>query len=140
MKPRSILLIILFRLPFCIFLLCLTIVLYDTHIIQGLEISSQFHFKRIKVIIMLFLEIQLLMGKDLPEGINPSYKTFGYGGFFRYTLLFVVIHHVALFLIESLTLFDPLFLAIRIAASVVTTTLLICTIEAFNIGSQKSGD
>ena len=84
--------------------------------------------------------IQLLMGKDLPEGINPSYKTFGYGGFFRYTLLFVVIHHVALFLIESLTLFDPLFLAIRIAASVVTTTLLICTIEAFNIGSQKSGD
>ena len=77
--------------------------------------------------------IQLLMGKDLPEGINPSYKTFGYGGF-------VVIHHVALFLIESLTLFDPLFLAIRIAASVVTTTLLICTIEAFNIGSQKSGD
>ena len=72
--------------------------------------------------------IQLLMG------------TFGYGGFFRYTLLFVVIHHVALFLIESLTLFDPLFLAIRIAASVVTTTLLICTIEAFNIGSQKSGD
>ena len=84
--------------------------------------------------------IQLLMGTDLPEGINPSYKTFGYGGFFRYTLLFVVIHHVALFLIESLTLFDPLFLAIRIAASVVTTTLLICTIEAFNIGSQKSGD
>ena len=61
-------------------------------------------------------------------------------GFIRYTLLFVVIHHVALFLIESLTLFDPLFLAIRIAASVVTTTLLICTIEAFNIGSQKSGD
>ena len=86
------------------------------------------------------LLIQLLMGKDLSEGINPSYKTFGYGGFFRYTLLFVVIHHVALFLIESLTLFDPLFLAIRIAASVVTTTLLICTIEAFNIGSQKSGD
>ena len=84
--------------------------------------------------------IQLLMGKDLPEGINPSYKTFGYGGFFRYTLLFVVTHHVALCLIESLTLFDPLFLAIRIAASVVTTTLLICTIEAFNIGSQKSGD
>ena len=82
--------------------------------------------------------IQLLMGKDLPEGINPSYKTFGYGGFFRYTLLFVVIHHVALFLIESLTLFDPLFLAIRIAASVVTTTLLICTIEAFNIGDRKS--
>ena len=84
--------------------------------------------------------IQLFMGKDLPEGIFPSYKTFGYGGFFRYTLLFVVIHHVTLFLIESLTFFDPLFLALRIGASVVTTTLLICTIEAFNIESQKSGE
>lgn len=84
--------------------------------------------------------IHLLVGKDLPEGIYPSYKTFGHGGFFRYVLLFVVIHHVALFLIESLTFFDPMFLALRIAASVLTTTLLICTIEAFNIESQKSGD
>lgn len=84
--------------------------------------------------------IRFFMGKDLPEGIYPSYRTFGYGGFFRYVFSFVVIHHVALFLIESLTFFDPLFLALRIAASVLTTTLLICTIEAFNIGSQKSGD
>ena len=84
--------------------------------------------------------IRFFMGKDLPEGIYPSYKTFGYGGFFRYVLSFVVIQHVTLFLIESLTLFDPLFLAIRIGASVVTTTLLICTIEAFNIETQKSGD
>lgn len=84
--------------------------------------------------------INFFMGKDLPEGIYPSYKTFGFGGFFRYVLTFVVIHHVALFLIESLTLFDPLFLLIRISASVVTTTLLICTIEAFNLESQKSGD
>ena len=83
--------------------------------------------------------IRFYMGKDLPDGIYPSYKTFGYGGFFRYVLSLVVIHHVTLFLIESLT-FDPLFLAIRIGASVVTTTLLICTIEAFNIETQKSGD
>ena len=84
--------------------------------------------------------IRFYMGKDLPDGIYPSYKTFGYGGFFRYVLSLVLIHHVTLFLIESLTLFDPLFLAIRIGASVITTTLLICTIEAFNIETQKSGD
>lgn len=84
--------------------------------------------------------ISFFFGKDLPEGIFPSYKTFGFGGFFRYVLTFVVIHHTALFLIESLTLFDPLFLLLRITASVVTTTLLICTIEAFNLESQKSGD
>lgn len=84
--------------------------------------------------------ISLFMGKDLAEGLYPSYRTFGYGGFFRYVLAFVLIHHVALFLIESLTFFDPLFLALRIVASVLTTTLLICIIEAFNIESQKSGD
>ena len=84
--------------------------------------------------------IGFFLGKDLVDGIYPSYRTFGYGGFFRYVFAFVLIHHVALFLIESLTFFDPLFLVVRIAASVVTTTLLICTIEAFNIESQKSGD
>lgn len=84
--------------------------------------------------------IGIFIGKDLAEGLYPSYRTFGYGGFFRYVLTFVLIHHVALFLIESLTFFDPLFLALRIVASGLTTTLLICIIEAFNIESQKSGD
>ena len=84
--------------------------------------------------------IRVFMGKDLPEGIYPSYKTFGFGGFFRYVLSFVLIQHTTLFVIESLTLFDPLFLVVRIISSVVMTTLLICTVEAFNIESQKSGE
>lgn len=84
--------------------------------------------------------IQLLERKDLPDDISPSYWLFGFDGFFRYVLLFVVIHHVALFLIEAVTFFDPLFLIIRIAASVVASVLLICTVEAFNIGAQQSGD
>ena len=37
--------------------------------------------------------IRVFMGKDLPEGIYPSYKTFGFGGFFRYVLSFVLIQH-----------------------------------------------
>ena len=81
------------------------------------------------------------MGKDLPEGIYPSYRAFGYGGVFRYVLTFVVLHHVALFLIESLTLFDPLFMAVRILSSAFVTTLLIYTVEAFNlIDVQKIGE
>ena len=85
--------------------------------------------------------IQMYMGKDLPEGIYPSYRAFGYGGFIKYVLTFFVLHHVALFLIESLTLFDPLFLVVRIFSSVVMTTLLICTVEAFNlIDIQKIGE
>lgn len=84
--------------------------------------------------------IEFLIGKDLPNGIYPSYRTFGYGGFIRYTLFFVLIQNITLFLIESLTFFDPAFLALRIGASVITTTLLICIIEAFNIGTVKSGE
>jgi rod shape-determining protein MreD len=82
--------------------------------------------------------ISFFMGKDLPEGVSPSYKTFGFGGFFRYVLSIVVIHHIVLFMIESFTLFDPLFLAIRIGMSVVATVVLICTIEAFNVEAQES--
>lgn len=84
--------------------------------------------------------IRFFIGKDLPEGIYPSYRTFGYGGFVRYVFSFVLIHHVTLFLIESLSLFDPLFLIIRILASGVMTALLICAVEAFNIEAQSSGE
>ena len=84
--------------------------------------------------------INLLIGKELPMDLSPSYRTFGVSGFFRYTLIFVLIHHLFLFLIESFTLFDPLFLALRIGASVITTTILICTVEAFNIETQKRAE
>ena len=40
--------------------------------------------------------IRVFMGKDLPDGIYPSYKTFGFGGFFRYVLSFVLIQHTTL--------------------------------------------
>ncbi|OUO52357.1 rod shape-determining protein MreD [Parabacteroides sp. An277] len=81
-----------------------------------------------------------LKGEDLPKGLYPSYHALGYAGFIRYMLLFVLIHHLALFLIEALTLFDPLFLFIRIAASVLTTSLLICVVELFNFETQKIGE
>jgi rod shape-determining protein MreD len=76
--------------------------------------------------------IKVLMGDELPDALSPSFKTFGYGGFLRYVLVLVVLHHVTLFVVESLTLFDPLFLLLRIVASVATTMLLICIVETFN--------
>jgi rod shape-determining protein MreD len=82
--------------------------------------------------------IQAFMREDLSENLIPSYKTFGYGQFIRFTLLFVSLHHAALFLIESTMLFDPLFLAIRVAAGIVVTTLFICVAESFiKESSQK---
>jgi rod shape-determining protein MreD len=82
--------------------------------------------------------IRIFMREDLPENLIPSYKTFGYGGFIRFTLMIVILHHVSLFLIESLTLFDPLFLMIRIVAGIALTTLLICLVEAFNRESRRN--
>ncbi len=84
--------------------------------------------------------ILFFMGKDLPEGIIPSFHSFGPGGFLRYAVTFVLIHHITLFLIESFTLFDPLFLVLRIVASALMTVLLICAIEAFHLETQKSGE
>ncbi|MDR1200115.1 MAG: rod shape-determining protein MreD [Tannerellaceae bacterium] len=82
--------------------------------------------------------IKVLIGDELPGTISPSFKTFGYGGFFRYVIVLVSLHHFTLFIIESLTLFDLLFLLIRIVASIAATTLLICTVEAFNVEGQKN--
>lgn len=84
--------------------------------------------------------IQFFIGKDLPYDTFPSYKSFGYGGFIRYVVTFVSIHHITLYLLESITLFDPLLILIRIVASVLMTSILICAVEAFNLEAQKSGE
>lgn len=77
--------------------------------------------------------------KDLFEGATPSYRTLGIGAFIRYASSLVVLHHTSLFLIESVSLFDPFFLAIRIVGSVILTSLCIFVVEAFNI-ERKGGD
>lgn len=84
--------------------------------------------------------IHFLQGEEMAEGLYPSYKSFGYAGFIRYVTLFVLVHHVTLFLIEALTLFDPVFLLVRVGASVIMTILSICTVELFNFESQKIGE
>ncbi len=77
--------------------------------------------------------------KELLEEASPSYRTLGVSAFIKYVTLLVAIHHIALFSIESISLFDPLFLIIRVFASVILTTLLIFVVEAFNI-ERKSGE
>lgn len=84
--------------------------------------------------------IRFFIGKELLEGAYPSYAVFGFGGFTRYILSFVLLHHIFLFLVESLTLFDPLFLVIRILASTLLTVILISIVEAFNIEPAKNGE
>lgn len=84
--------------------------------------------------------IKLLIGKEIPEGVIPSYGVFGTGGFLRYTFLFVFLHHIVLFLVESLTLFDPLYLAFRILSSILLSVVLIAIVEAFNMEVVRNGE
>ena len=77
--------------------------------------------------------------RDLIEGSAPSYYTLGVGAFIRYSFSMVILHHTTLYLIESVSLFDPLFLSIRIVGSIILTSLCIFVVEAFNI-ERKSGD
>lgn len=84
--------------------------------------------------------IRFFIGKDILEGAYPSYAVFGTGGFLRYVSAFVLLHHLVLFLVESLTLFDPFFLLLRILSSTLITILLIAIVEAFNMEAVKSGE
>lgn len=84
--------------------------------------------------------IRIWNGKDLPAGAIPSSKVFGMGGYLRYALSVILIHHTMVFGIESLTLFDPFFLVIRILGSVLLTFILVCIFEGFNVVRQKSGE
>ena len=84
--------------------------------------------------------VYLYLGKDAQSGIIPSFKEFGGWKFFKFSLTFICIHHILLFVLESLTLFDPMFLVLRIVASVLATLLLVCTVEALNIGYIKGGE
>ncbi len=78
--------------------------------------------------------------RELIEGVIPSYSTLGTAEFMKYSFSLVFIHHLALFLIESVSLFDPLYLLVRIFASVILTTLCIFIVEAFNLDRRRSGE
>jgi rod shape-determining protein MreD len=81
--------------------------------------------------------IRAMLQEDLPDMTYPSYATFGFGGFIRFTFVIVLLHHLTLFMIESITLFDPLFLAIRIVGGVAMTTVVISVVETFNKESKR---
>lgn len=81
--------------------------------------------------------ISILVQKKLPEETIPSFHTFGFGVFVRYTAILVFIHHACLLLLESLSLFDPVFLALRFAACFTATCVLIFVTESFNTKNYK---
>ena len=84
--------------------------------------------------------IRLFIREDLPENVSPSFRSLGSGSFVRFTVSFVSLHHISLFMIEALSLFDLPFLAIRTLGGVAATSILICIIEAFQKDYKRSAD
>ena len=78
--------------------------------------------------------------REIQEGSVPSYTTFGFVKFIRYTLILVFLHHITLFLIEAFSLFQPGLMIMRMLSSILFTSLLMFIIEAFNISKSKSGE
>jgi hypothetical protein len=62
---------------------------------------------------------------DFSQVEEPNLKKVGLGGFFRYSILLVFIHHFVLFFLESFSFSLFFFTLARIALSTLLTTLII---------------
>lgn len=69
---------------------------------------------------------------SLDDGVNPtpSFRTFGVSSYVKYVILLVLIHHGALFLIESFSFLNLALLVPKILLSSVVTILLIFGIQS----------
>ncbi|RRD58885.1 rod shape-determining protein MreD [Tannerella forsythia] len=81
--------------------------------------------------------LRAMLDRDIVEDASPSYTSIGAVSFMKYTFGTVLIHHLTLFLIESVSLFDPLYLSLRIVSSVVLTSFCIFIVETFNLGGRS---
>ncbi|MDR3217554.1 MAG: rod shape-determining protein MreD [Dysgonamonadaceae bacterium] len=81
--------------------------------------------------------LKLFAPRDLFDEYIPSFTTFGKQMFIRYAGILTLVHIVILFATESLSLFDPLRLCMRIAGSYILTILLIFALDSLNFESLK---
>jgi hypothetical protein len=78
--------------------------------------------------------LKLFAPRDIFESLIPSFNSFGQALFLRYAVAMTFLFLVILFVIESLSLFDPLTLTFRIIGSFILTMLLIYAFESINSG------
>ncbi|GHT26328.1 rod shape-determining protein MreD [Bacteroidia bacterium] len=81
--------------------------------------------------------LKLFAPKDVFDEFIPSISTLGKWVFLRYVGTLALIHVLLLFSIESLSLFDPLLLFLRIVSSFVLTILIIFAFENLNFDLFK---
>lgn len=80
-----------------------------------------------------FYFLNLFTPRDLFENTVPSFATFGKSQFLGYAGSITLLHQITLFCTESLSLFDPLLLLMRIGGSFFLTMLLIIGMEFIDI-------
>jgi rod shape-determining protein MreD len=78
--------------------------------------------------------LKLFTPRDIFGSFIPSFTSFGQSLFLRYAVAMTFLFLVILFIVESLSLFDPLTLTFRIAGSFILTMLLIYAFESINLG------
>jgi len=76
--------------------------------------------------------LKLFAPRDIFDESTPSFSTFGKSVFIRYAGVVTLIHIFLLYVIESLSLFAPGILLLRIAGSFILTILLIFAFESIN--------
>jgi rod shape-determining protein MreD len=81
--------------------------------------------------------LKLFMPKDIFDDYIPSFSTLGRFLFMRYAGVITLIQISLLYLIESLSLFTPGLLFLRIAGSFTLTILLIFAFESINFDVFK---
>jgi rod shape-determining protein MreD len=74
--------------------------------------------------------LKLYAPRDIFENYLPSFTILGKSVFIRYASSITLIHAIIIYSIESLSLFDPLTLVLRIFSSFILTILLIFAFES----------
>jgi len=82
--------------------------------------------------------LKLFAPRDIFDDYTPSFSTFGKFLFMRYAGVITLIHIFLLYSLESLSLFTPGLLFLRIASSFTLTFLLIFAFESINFDVFKT--
>lgn len=74
--------------------------------------------------------IKLFIAIDEGNNPSPSFYTFGVGAYVKYVVAMVVIHHIALFLLEAFSFHHFWIILLKIILSSALTTLIILGIQS----------
>ena len=78
-----------------------------------------------------YYSLNLFTPKDLNEFV-PTIRSLGFLSYLKYAIPIVLLHNIVYFLVESLSLFDPIGLFLRIVSSFILTMIVIFAFEGFN--------